>query len=98
MPSTPTRKQLARDERIEIISQLKDGNTLLQIARNIGRTATSRKGRGRHPKLSEDRLTGVIGWIRTGFDNRCKSVDQIVAELNLSVCRETLQRRSRLGA
>jgi ketohexokinase/beta-glucosidase len=44
------------------------------------------------PKLSEDRLTGVIDWIRATFDNHCKTVDQIVAELNLPICRETLRK------
>lgn len=104
MPTTPTRKHLSRDERIKILTLRDEGSSYIRIARKIGCTerqvqyvcstnkATPRKGRGRHQKLSEDRLTGVIDWIRATFDNRCKSVHQIVAELDLPVCGETLRK------
>jgi hypothetical protein len=109
MPTTLTRKHLSRDERIEILSLRNDGNSYIRIARKAGSTgrqvqyvcsinkATPRKGRGRHQKRLEDRITGVIDWIRATFDNRCKSVHQIVAELDLPVGCETLRKALMTG-
>lgn len=103
-PSTPTQKHLTRDQRLKILTLRGQKKSYHQISRMVGCTyrqahyicsinkATPRKCRGRYPKLSEDRLTSVIDWIRATFDNRCKTVDQIVIELNLPVCGETLRK------
>ncbi|KAJ5675673.1 transposable element tc1 transposase [Penicillium macrosclerotiorum] len=102
-PSMPTRKHLTRDERLKILTLREEGVSYKRIADRLSCTyrqvqyicelgkATPRKGRGRKPKLSNEQLDDVISWIRSSFDNRQKSVYQIVAELELPVCGDTLR-------
>jgi transposase len=85
MPSTPTRKQLSRDERLKILTLRETGQTYDPIASKMGCTsrqahyvcklnqATPRKGRGRRSKLSEDRIDEVIEWMHASSDNRSKA-------------------------
>jgi hypothetical protein len=104
MPSTPTHKHLSRDERLKILTLRETGQTYDRIAIKMGCTshqvhyvcklnqATPRKGRGRRSKLSEDRIDGVIEWMHASSDNRSKSAHQIMTDLELPVCAETLRK------
>ena len=51
-----------------------------------------RKRTGRRPILTEALVLETIDWIRKSFDNRCLKYDEIVTELQLPCCGETLRR------
>lgn len=104
-PSTPRpAKHLTRDQRIRVLCLAEEGYTYKQIASRLGCTKnqarytavsqkpTPKKSTGRKPKLSKEQLDSTIEWIRSSFDNRAKSCNQIAAELHLPVCGETLRK------
>ncbi|KAJ5793210.1 uncharacterized protein N7503_009188 [Penicillium pulvis] len=104
-PSTPRpSKHLTRDQRLRVLCLAGEGYTYSQIASRLGCTKnqvryttvsqkpTPKKSSGRKPKLSKEQLDSTIEWIRSSFDNRAKSCNQIAAELHLPVCGETLRK------
>ncbi|KAJ6088193.1 hypothetical protein N7486_009454 [Penicillium sp. IBT 16267x] len=96
------RKQLTRDQRLQIRTLHDDGRSVNHIARRFRYSpcqvrraipvgATPRKGRGRKYKLSEDELNYTIQWIQSSWENRRKNYNQIAQELRLGICGETLR-------
>ncbi|KAJ5779445.1 hypothetical protein N7457_007165 [Penicillium paradoxum] len=104
MPRTPRQKHLTRDERLKILVLLDEGQSYSEIAPkipcSIGQVRYTRlmahptptKRTGRKPILTEALVLETIDWIRKSFDNRCKKYDEIVMELQLPCCGETLRR------
>lgn len=98
-------RQLTRDERLKILTLRKYLNLpQTRIAEQLGVSMnqvryTCHHGQvtpkhyraGRAKKLSESEVDEIVDWIQASPDNRAKSYDEIVRELDLFVCGETLR-------
>lgn len=90
-PSTPPRKQLTRDQRLQVITLHQiAGYTYDDIAFQLHCTSrqaqnacqnpehpTPKKGRSRHPKLNPEQADDLVEFICRSFSNRILSYAQL---------------------
>ena len=98
-------RQLTRDERLKILTlrkylnlpqtriaqQLSVSMNQVRYTCHHGQVTPQNHRTGRPKKLSESEVDEIVDWIQASPENRPKSYDEIVRELDLAVCGETLR-------